>query len=79
MALVQKVLLGSKAVLAHFHIICNGQKPFEIDWAKDAGAKLTQLMAQLSDDEVEFIQVITPVVKEKSETNASVYMFVPAN
>ncbi|KAH6898261.1 hypothetical protein B0T10DRAFT_555592 [Thelonectria olida] len=66
MSLIKEIHMGAQALLTHFHHICKGQKPFEIDWDQDADSKLTQRMAKLSNDEVELMKRIAPVVKERA-------------
>ncbi|KAI0105462.1 hypothetical protein GGR51DRAFT_560308 [Nemania sp. FL0031] len=65
MPLIRAIHLGAKALLAHFHYICKGQKPFEIDWGKEPLSKAAQRMAKLSHAEVDFMISLSRLVKVK--------------
>ncbi|KAI0407888.1 hypothetical protein F4802DRAFT_491677 [Xylaria palmicola] len=65
MPLIRGIHLGAKALLAHFHHICKGQKPFEIDWGQQPLSKAAQRMAKLSHDEVDFITSLSQLAKAK--------------
>jgi hypothetical protein len=75
MSLIREIHMGAQALLTHFHHVCKGQKPFEINWDQDADSKPTQRMAKLSDDEVELMKRITPVVRERGKTQRLVFHF----
>ncbi|KAI1130986.1 hypothetical protein F5Y10DRAFT_288393 [Nemania abortiva] len=65
MPLIKAIHLGAKTLLAHFHYICKGQKPFEVDWGQQPLSKAAQRMAKLSDGEVLLINLFSLLAKEK--------------
>ncbi|KAI1173498.1 hypothetical protein F4777DRAFT_557525 [Nemania sp. FL0916] len=65
MPMIRAIHLGAKTLLAHFHYICKGQKPFEIDWRQQPSSEAAQRMAKLSHDEVDFMISLSQLVKEK--------------
>ena len=67
MPLVRGAHHGAKTLLAHFHLICKGQKPFEIDWNGDRLARTTQRMAKVSIAEAEWLHTMTQLVRQKGE------------
>jgi hypothetical protein len=67
MPLIRGIHLGAKTLLAHFHYICKGQKPFEIDWGQQPLSKAAQRMANLSHNEVDFMTSLSQLAQEKGE------------
>ncbi len=67
MPLIRDVHRSAKTLLAHFHFICKGQKPFGFDWAGDISLRAIQRMANVSTEEAEFLDTITKLVKQKGK------------
>ena len=67
MSLIRDLHGASKTLLAHFHFICRGQMPFNMDWTQANRPKSLQKMARISDDEAEFLQQTSEIVQPKSK------------
>ncbi len=66
MSLIKDIHNGAKTILAHFHYICKGLVPVEIDWTQDQLPKVVAKMAELSVEDKRFLASISQAVKQKS-------------
>ena len=53
---------GAKTMLAHFHFVCNGTAPFQIDWQKPEMVKF----AKLDREQVVFMKESQSKIRDKS-------------
>jgi hypothetical protein len=65
MHLIQSLHIGAKTLLSHFHLICKGQKPFELDWSVAGAEKPVQRMARVSSEEAAFLNRLSHTVQKK--------------
>jgi hypothetical protein len=61
MALADNWFFTSKILLSRFHFWSNGSDPFSTDWTKAKNVKF----AKLTRDQVEFMQSLQRLVKQK--------------
>jgi hypothetical protein len=71
MPLIRNIHQGAKTLLYHFHYICKGATPFEIEWNSPELPKSIQRMAELDNSEVKFLSELTVLVREKGKHQPS--------
>lgn len=67
MSLIKDIHHGSRTLLAHFHHICKGQQPFELDWEQGPSATALQGIAQLSNSEVSLMMILSTEIRGKGK------------
>ena len=69
MNLISSIHLGSRTLLSHFHHLINGAKPFEHDWASKQETKSIARMADLDEQQTNFLAWLAPKIKEKGTSS----------
>jgi hypothetical protein len=72
MSLVREIHAGSKTLLAHFHFICKGQKPFDIDWGSGQVPLAAFRMAKVTEVQARFLGFLVSHIRKKRQSDASV-------
>jgi hypothetical protein len=70
MSLVRGIHAGSKTLLAHFHFICKGQKPFDIDWDLGQVPIAVFRMAKLTEVQATFLGSLVSHIRQKRQSDA---------
>ena len=69
MAQMEGFFHGCKILLAHFHFVCNGSIPLQLDWTKPK----TIAFAKLDKEQIDFMQKTQSMIKEKGRTIWSLF------
>jgi hypothetical protein len=70
MSLVRGIHAGSKTLLAHFHFICKGQKPFDIDWGSGRVPTAVYRMAKVTVVQAKFLCLLVSHIRQKRKSDA---------
>jgi len=70
MPLVRGIHAGSKTLLSHFHFICKGQKPFDIDWGSGQVPISIFRMAKVTEVQAKFLGSLVSHIREKRQSDA---------
>lgn len=71
MSLVRGIHAGSKTLLAHFHFISKGQKPFDIDWGSGQVPIAVIRMAKVNEVQAKFLGFLVSHIRQKRQSDVS--------
>jgi hypothetical protein len=77
MPLVRGIHVGAKALLAHFHFICKGQKPLELDWGAYNSSSIIRRMAKVSPEEANFLNHLAQINRRQGKKCSIILLHRP--
>lgn len=67
MELIRNLFLGAKILLYHFHFICRGQSPFQIDWDSETATQSVAKIAKLDQTQTAFMRTLVAEIRPKGK------------
>ncbi|KAH9883308.1 hypothetical protein F4778DRAFT_802686 [Xylariomycetidae sp. FL2044] len=64
MPIIRALHSSAKTILAHFHYVCKGQRPFSTDF--DWNSPEMKRMAQVDDEQIHFLKQYQSLVRQKA-------------